>query len=41
MGEVKEADQSVKNITGFAKLVELYQKKDKNCFRCQGLDHFI
>ena len=40
-GKVKEADQPTEYITSLAKAVELYQKKNRNCFRCGSLDHFI
>ena len=33
LGKVKEDDQSIEYITHFAKAVELYQKKNKKCFR--------
>ena len=32
LGWVEKADQSVKYIAHFAKAVELYEKKNKNCF---------
>ena len=35
------ADQLVSYIVCFAKAVRLYQKKDKNCFRCSSPDHLI
>ena len=41
LGEVKEVDQPIENIADFAKAVELYQKENKNCFRCGSPDHFI
>ena len=37
LGGVGEADQSVEYITHFTKAVELYEKKNKNCFRCGAL----
>ena len=40
-GGVEEADQSVKYITHFAKVVELYQKEKKSCFGCGSSDHFV
>ena len=41
LGKVMEADQFIKYITHFAKLVELYQNKNKNCFRCRSPDHVV
>ena len=41
LGEVEEADQSIKYIACFAKAVELYQKKNKDCFGCGSPDHLI
>ena len=41
LGEVEEADQSIKYITHFAKVVELYQKRHKNCFGCGSPDHLV
>ena len=31
LGKAKEADQSVEYITHFVKVIELYQKENKNC----------
>ena len=39
-GKVKEADQSIEYIACFAKAVKLYQKKNKNCFRCGSRDYW-
>ena len=39
LGKVKEADQSIEYIACFAKVVELYQKKNKNCSGCGSLNH--
>ena len=41
LGGVGEKDQSVEYIVHFAKVVESYQKKNKNCFRCGSPDHLI
>ena len=41
LGKVKEADQSIKYIAHFIKVVELYQKKKKNSFMCGSPDHFV
>ena len=38
-GQVGETDQSVEYMIHFDKAVELYQKKNKNCFRCGSPDH--
>ena len=38
---VEEADQSIEYIAHFAKAVELYQKKNKNCFGCGSPNHFV
>ena len=35
------ADQSVGYIIHFANAVELYQKKNQNCFGCSSHDHLI
>ena len=40
-GKVKEADQSVEYITYLMNAVELYQKKNKNCFGCGSPDYFV
>ena len=40
-GGVEESDQSVKYIAYFTKTVELYQKKNKNCFGCGSPDHLV
>ena len=41
LDKVKEAAQSIEYIAHFAKAVELYQKKNKNCFVCGSPNHFI
>ena len=38
---VRGADQMVRYIICFANVVELYQKKNWNCFRCGSPDHLI
>ena len=38
---VGEMDQSVEYITCFAKVVEPYQKKNKNCFSSGSPNHFV
>ena len=38
---VGEMDQTVEYIIYFAKVVELYQMKNKNCFGCGSTDHII
>ena len=38
-GKVGSADQSLVYIVQFANAVELYQKKDCNCFGCSSLEH--
>ena len=40
-GRVGETDQCVEYVIHFAKAVELYQKKNKNCFGCGSPDHLI
>ena len=40
-GGVEETDQSIEYIICFAKAVELYQKKNKNCFGCGSPDHLV
>ena len=35
------ADQSVGYIVHFANVVELYQRKSRNCFRCGSPDHLM
>ena len=40
-GGVKEADQLPGYIIHLANVVELYQKKHGNCFRCGSPDHFV
>ena len=38
---VRGADQSVGYIIHFANTVELYQRKNQNCFRCGSPDHLV
>ena len=38
-GRVGETDQSIKYIIHFAKVVGLYEKKNKICFVCGGPDY--
>ena len=38
---IRGADQSVGYIVHFANAVELYQKKNQNCFRCGSPDHIM
>ena len=38
-GEVVNVDPSLAYIAWFANVVELYQKKNHNCFRCVIPDH--
>ena len=40
-GGAEETDQSVEYIIHFTKVVELYQKKNRNCFGCSSPDHLI
>ena len=40
-GKVGSTDHSVDNIIQFANAVELYQKKNHNCFRCASADHLV
>ena len=40
-GEVDEGDECIKYIACCAKVVELCQKKNKNCFGCGSPDHLI
>ena len=40
-GRAGEMDQSIEYIICFAKVVELYQKKNRNCFGCGSPDHLI
>ena len=40
-GGIGETDQPVEYIIHFAKVVELYQKKKRNCFGCGSYDHLI
>ena len=40
-GKVGDADQSLGYIVWFDNTVELYQKKNCNCFRCGSLDHLV
>ena len=39
LGSVGETDQSIEHIVHFAKAVELYQKKNKDCFGYGSADH--
>ena len=41
LGGVGETDQSIKYIVHFAKAVEIYQKKSKNCFGCGSPDNLV
>ena len=41
LGKVEEADQSIEYMAPFAKVAELYQKKNKNCFWCKTPYHHI
>ena len=36
-----ETDQSIEYIVHFTKAIELYQKKNRNCFGCSSPDHLI
>ena len=38
---IGRADQPFGYITCFANAVELYQKKNQNCFRCGSPDHLL
>ena len=40
-GRVGEMDQSIEYIIRFAKAVELYQKKNRNCFGCGSPDPLV
>ena len=40
-GEGVGTDQLLGYIVQFANAVELYQKKNHNCFRCGNLDHLV
>ena len=40
-GGVKGADQSLGYIVHLVSTVELYQKKNQNCFRCGSPDHLV
>ena len=40
-GEVGDVDLSVGYIMQFTNVVELYQKKNCNCFRCGSPDHLV
>ena len=40
-GEVGDVDPTLGYITCFANAVELCQKKNYNCFRCDSLDHLV
>ena len=40
-GAVGKMDQTIEYMVCFAKVVELYQKKNKNCFWCGSPDHLI
>ena len=39
--EIGEADQPLSYIIQFANAVEIYQKKNQNCFRCSSPDHLV
>ena len=41
LGKLKETDQSIEYITHFANVVKLYQRKNKNCFRCKSPGHIV
>ena len=41
LGKVGDVDLSLGYIMQFANAVELYQKKNHNCFRCGSLDHLV
>ena len=41
LGRVGERNQSMEYIVHFAKVVELYQKKNNNQFGCGSPDHLI
>ena len=38
---VRGADQSIGYIVHFANMIELYQKKNWNCFGCSSPDHLM
>ena len=40
-GEVSDVDPSLGYIMQFANVVELYQKKNHNCFGCGSPDHLV
>ena len=40
-GRIGEMVQSVEYIIQFAKVVELYQKKNRNCHRCGSPNHIV
>ena len=40
-GEVGDVEPSLSCIVQFANVVELYQKKDHNCFGCGSPDHLV
>ena len=40
-GEVSDVDPLLGYIVWFANVVELYQKKNCNCFRCGSPDHLV
>ena len=40
-GKVSDADPSLGFIMKFVNVVELYQKKNCNCFRCGSPDHLM
>ena len=41
LGEVGDIDPLLGYIPWFATVVELYQKKNCNCFRCGSPDHLV
>ena len=41
IGEVGDVDHSLGYVIWFIKAVELYQKKNCNCFGCDSLDHLL
>ena len=41
LGRIEETDQPMEYIICFAKAVELYQQKNRSCFRCRSPDHLM